>query len=67
MKYLALIVLATVPLLIFGMAFHGVRVYFSGDLRTVDVIGFILQVFIILVCLVVGVVVWKHHGGEKDR
>jgi len=66
-RYLALIVLAAVPFLIFGMAFHGARVYSAGEIGPVDVVGFVLQIVIVSLSIFVGVALWKRRNGEKDR
>ena len=63
MKFVALIVLAAVPLLMFGMAFHGAQVHSSDDVRSIDIVMLIVQILLIALSIFLGVVLWRRSGG----
>lgn len=66
MKYLVVLVAITVvPLLIFGMAMIGARAYSAGSVTWIDVVGFALQVMLIVVVVFVGIAVWKSSSARK--
>ncbi len=60
MKYLGVVVaVGTVPLLLFGMAMLGTRVYSVGSVTPIDVVGFALQIMLVVLLVSAAIVIWK--------
>jgi hypothetical protein len=59
-KYLGVVVaVGVVPLLIFGMAMLGARVYSVGSVTLIDVVGFALQITLICGLVLMAILLWK--------
>lgn len=63
MKYLGLLVaIATVPLLIFGMAMVGARTYSAGSFTLMDGVSLALQILLVVALVLMAMVLWKSHS-----
>jgi hypothetical protein len=59
-KYLGVVVaVGTVPLLVLGMAMIGARVYSVGSVTLIDIVGFALQIMVIVLLVLAAIVLWK--------
>jgi len=58
-KFLAVLIFTSIPLLVFGMASLGSRVWRTGELDLVDILGLLLQVSLIGALTIGSLVLWK--------
>lgn len=58
-KFLAILISTNIPLLLFGMAALGRRVWRTDDFDLVDIFGLLLQILLIGALSVVSVVLWR--------
>jgi hypothetical protein len=60
MRYVGVLTaIAVVPILIFGMAMLGARVYSAGTVTLVDVVGFALQIILVVVLVLMAIGLWR--------